>query len=103
MQTFAQRTVTAERAAVVYALDPVYGAVFAYLLLGERLGAIGLVGAALVTVAAVWSNGTARNTAGADPGQEQLIQTQRAELGTLGGRREGEGAVCDSVAEHFGR
>lgn len=53
IQTKAQRYVAAERAAVVYALDPVYGAVFAYLLLGERLEtAAAWVGAGLIVLAA---------------------------------------------------
>ena len=37
LQTVAQRDVSAERASVVYAMDPVYGAIFASLLLGESL------------------------------------------------------------------
>ncbi|GAB0496533.1 hypothetical protein MMPV_007846 [Pyropia vietnamensis] len=53
LQTLAQRSVAAERAAVVYAMDPVYGALFASALLGERLTPQGLVGAAMITVAAV--------------------------------------------------
>jgi drug/metabolite transporter (DMT)-like permease len=34
-------------------MDPVYGAVFANLLLGEQLGAIGWVGSGLIVAAAV--------------------------------------------------
>ena len=53
IQTKAQRDVSAERAAVIYAMDPVYGAGFAYLLLGETLNGItGWLGAGLITVAA---------------------------------------------------
>jgi drug/metabolite transporter (DMT)-like permease len=53
IQTRAQRYVPAERAALIYSLDPVYGAGFAYLLLGERLTSPAAVaGAALITVAA---------------------------------------------------
>lgn len=55
LQALGQKNVPAERAAVVYALDPVYGAIFAGVLLGERLGVQGLVGAGLVGVAAIWS------------------------------------------------
>lgn len=55
VQAWAQRGVTAERAAVVFALDPVYGALFAWLLLGETLGAQGVAGAATIVVAAVLS------------------------------------------------
>lgn len=55
MQALGQKSVPAERAAVIYAMDPVYAAGFAYLLLGETLGATGLAGAAIITAAAVWS------------------------------------------------
>jgi len=52
IQTIAQRGVTAERASIIYALDPVYGAIFANLLLGEQLSSFGFVGAGLITFAA---------------------------------------------------
>jgi len=52
IQTRGQRNVSAERASVIYAMDPVYGAVFSYWLLGERLTSIGIVGAGLITIAA---------------------------------------------------
>eukprot|EP00903_Cladosiphon_okamuranus_P008765 g8397.t1 len=58
MQAMGQRSVPAERAAVIYAMDPVYAAGFAYLLLGETLGPAGLVGAGIITGAALWSQGT---------------------------------------------
>lgn len=57
MQAVGQRSVPAERAAVIYAMDPVYAAGFAYLLLGETLGPAGLVGAGIITGAALWSQG----------------------------------------------
>lgn len=56
LQTVGQKRIPAEKAAVLYALDPVYGAMFAYLLLGESLGMQGIAGAILVTIAAIWSN-----------------------------------------------
>ena len=52
IQTRAQRNVSAERASVIYAMDPVYGAFFSFWLLGERLTLTGVVGAGLITVAA---------------------------------------------------
>ncbi|CAN0570382.1 unnamed protein product, partial [Ectocarpus sp. 12 AP-2014] len=55
MQAVGQRSVPAERAAIIYAMDPVYAAGFAYLLLGETLGPAGLVGAGIITGAALWS------------------------------------------------
>ena len=48
LQTIGQRKVPAERAAVVYSMDPVYGAFFSRLILDERLGSLGYVGAALI-------------------------------------------------------
>jgi drug/metabolite transporter (DMT)-like permease len=57
IQTIGQREVPAEKAAIIYAMDPVYGAVFARLLLGdsERLGTQGIIGGALVTSAAIFA------------------------------------------------
>jgi drug/metabolite transporter (DMT)-like permease len=52
LQSKAQKDISAERASVIYAMDPVYGAIFANILLGETLGDIGLVGAFLILVAA---------------------------------------------------
>lgn len=53
VQTKAQKGITAERASIIYAMDPVYGALFSYLLLGETMGVQGWIGAFLITVAAV--------------------------------------------------
>ncbi len=50
-----QSRVSAAEAAVIYALEPVWAAVFAYLLLGEALGPRGLVGGALVLAATLYS------------------------------------------------
>lgn len=52
IQTKAQRNVTAERASVIYAMDPVWGAIWANIILGETLTGFGFVGAGLITVAA---------------------------------------------------
>ena len=53
IQTSAQKYVSAERASLIYAMDPVYGAAFAYMWLGEALpGAMGWVGAVLIGTAA---------------------------------------------------
>jgi drug/metabolite transporter (DMT)-like permease len=53
IQSKAQQDVSAERASVIYAMDPVYGALFSYWLLGETLNGVqGWVGAGLITVAA---------------------------------------------------
>jgi drug/metabolite transporter (DMT)-like permease len=52
IQTKAQKKVTAERASVIYAMDPVWGAIWANILLGETLTGMGLLGALLITAAA---------------------------------------------------
>ncbi|HEU4741857.1 MAG TPA: DMT family transporter [Meiothermus sp.] len=51
LQTLGQGRVSAPEAAVIYVLEPVWASVFAFLLLGERLGVQGLIGAALVVSA----------------------------------------------------
>lgn len=52
LQSKAQKNVSAERASVIYAMDPVYGAIFANILLGETLGELGRIGAVLIVLAA---------------------------------------------------
>ena len=54
-QVRAQRVVSAHVAALIFVLEPVFAALFAYLLLGERLGVWGWVGAGLVGVAMLLS------------------------------------------------
>lgn len=44
----AMRDVSATETAIIYGLEPVWGAGFAWFLLGERWGAAGWIGAALV-------------------------------------------------------
>lgn len=51
LQTYAQRMVPAYLAALVFVLEPVFASLFAYLLLGERLGALGWLGGGLVVLA----------------------------------------------------
>lgn len=53
IQTRAQKKVSAERASVIYSMDPVYGAIFSNVLLGETLQGLGILGASLITLAAV--------------------------------------------------
>ena len=52
-QAMAQRWVKAHEAALMYTLEPVFAAVFSFLLLKEELTARGLVGAGLVLAATV--------------------------------------------------
>lgn len=55
LQTLAQRVVPASLAALIFLLEPVFASLFAYLLLGEQLGALGWLGGAVVVVAMVIS------------------------------------------------
>lgn len=48
LQALGQRTVPAPEAAIAFTLEPVYAAIFAYFMLGERLGVQGLVGGLLI-------------------------------------------------------
>ena len=51
LQAAAQRVVPAPLAALIFLLEPVFAALFAYVLLGERLGLVGWLGALLVLAA----------------------------------------------------
>ena len=51
LQAAGQQAVPPHEAVVIYTLDPVYGALFAWILLGEQLHALGWLGVALVVVA----------------------------------------------------
>jgi drug/metabolite transporter (DMT)-like permease len=52
LQAVGQRVVPAPQAAVIFTLEPVFTAIFAYLILRERLNATGGVGAGLIILAA---------------------------------------------------
>lgn len=53
LQLIALHDVTSIDAAVVYTLEPVLGATLAYLLLGERWGPAGWVGAGLIVASSL--------------------------------------------------
>src|SRR5690554_473337 len=55
LQVHAQRVVPAQLAALVFGLEPVFAALFAYLLLGEELGWRGVVGGALLVGSILYS------------------------------------------------
>jgi drug/metabolite transporter (DMT)-like permease len=48
IQTWAQRRTSATRSALAFAMEPVFAAVFGYTLAGDRLGALGWSGCALI-------------------------------------------------------
>lgn len=53
MQVIALQDVSSVEAAIIYTLEPVLGAAFAYLLLGERWGPAGWCGAALIVLSSL--------------------------------------------------
>ena len=48
VQTWAQRSTSATRTALVFAMEPVFAGIFGFWLAGDRLGAIGWAGCALI-------------------------------------------------------
>lgn len=48
MQTRFQKDTTPTRAAIIFTIEPVWASLLAYVLLGERLGTFGIVGASLI-------------------------------------------------------
>jgi drug/metabolite transporter (DMT)-like permease len=63
LQAIAQRHVSADKAALVYAMEPVFAAAFAWLWLNEVLTTQATVGAALVVLAVVMSEYPSRQRA----------------------------------------
>lgn len=55
LQAWGQQRVDALRSAIVFGLEPVFAALTAWALLGERMGLVALTGAALVVLALIWS------------------------------------------------
>lgn len=55
LQAWGQQRVDAMRSAIVFGLEPVFAAATAWFLIGERLGAVGLLGAALIVAALIVS------------------------------------------------
>jgi drug/metabolite transporter (DMT)-like permease len=55
LQAWGQQRVDAMRSAIVFGLEPVFAAATAWLLIGERLGPVGLLGAALIVAALIVS------------------------------------------------
>ena len=53
LQVVALHDVSSTDAAIIYTMEPVLGAAFAYALLGERWGHLGWAGAALIVVSSL--------------------------------------------------
>ncbi len=79
LQTYAQRVVPAHVAALIFLLEPVFAAIFAYFLLGERLGLLGWVGGALVVIAMLISELPLRHRKAAAVSEPAAVTAGRAE------------------------
>ena len=55
LQAWGQQRVDAMRCAIVFGLEPVFAALTAWAMLGERMGGVAVCGAALVVAALVFS------------------------------------------------
>ena len=69
LQAVGQRRVSAEKSAVIYAMEPVFAALFGWLWLHELLGVRGLIGGALVVFAVIlgeWRFASKSSTGWAD-------------------------------------
>ena len=79
LQTIGQRSITAERAALIYSMDPLYSAGFAYVFLQERIGAQGALGIALIALGVIVTSGVSARPSSIDSGKE----VEKAETKTL--------------------
>src|SRR5690554_7190308 len=59
-QTWGQRMVAPERAALIFTLEPIFAAIFAMFLLGERLAPLGMLGSILIMVGIIGAEFTPR-------------------------------------------
>lgn len=55
LQTLGQGQVPALQAAIIYTMEPVWATLFAWALLGERVGLVGAAGGAFVLLATLWA------------------------------------------------
>ena len=62
VQTWAQRRISASRTAIAFAMEPVFAGIFGFWLAGDRLGALGWTGCALIMSGIVVSEPEAART-----------------------------------------
>ena len=67
LQVQGQRVIPAERASIIYSLDPLYGAAFSSLLLHEQLGARGLVGGLFILAGVALSSLSSSSSSSSSP------------------------------------
>lgn len=95
-QTVAQQWIAAHEAALFFALEPVFGAIFAFLLLGETFSTRSFIGAAIVLVAIILTLSRPKiDESDSEPSQLQestvpVDTTERSEVlvGVLGANQE---------------
>ena len=64
VQTWAQRRTSANRTALVFTLEPVWAALFGFTLAGDRLGALGWTGCAVIMAGIVLAEPAAADVLG---------------------------------------
>ena len=62
VQTWAQRQISASRTAIAFAMEPVFAGIFGFWLAGDRLGAVGWTGCALIMAGIVVAEPEAART-----------------------------------------
>jgi drug/metabolite transporter (DMT)-like permease len=95
VQTWAQRRISAARTALAFALEPVWAALFGYWLAGDRLGAVGWGGAALIMAGIAVAEPAAAATL------RRLVGPRRGEDGL--GEDGGDGDVRAATSRRAGR
>jgi uncharacterized membrane protein len=101
IQTWAQRRTSATRAALAFAAEPVFAAFFGYLLAGDRLGAVGWSGCALILCGIVISEPAAarvfRSAVRREPVQPPVSRCEGRECGRCGRSRLDSDCVCIAI------
>jgi drug/metabolite transporter (DMT)-like permease len=75
VQNYAAVRSAPSRVALLMGSEPLFGALFASLWLGERLSALGWVGGALIVVSAAWAGWPGRTSIGQTPSTEETSVT----------------------------
>ena len=80
LQVWAQRVVPAYLAALIFVLEPVFAAMFAFLMRGEALGILGWLGGGLVVVAMLISEVRWKSSGGKHQKEGQRIVEPSSDL-----------------------
>ena len=71
LQTIGQRSIPAERATLIYSMDPIYSAGFAFVFLQERIGVQGALGIALIALGVIVTSGNSFRPAASVASEEE--------------------------------